>query len=62
MSGRRYLCRSIASCIGLIARAIQKWVVDQHLFDFLRQLQRGQLQQLNGLLQLRREREMLRNA
>ena len=39
-----------------IARTFQKRVVDQHLLDFLRQLQSGELQQLNGLLQLRRQR------
>ena len=36
--------------------------LDEHLLHFLAQLQRGELQQLDGLLQLRRERKMLRNA
>ena len=41
---------------------LEKRIVDEHLLDFLRQLQRGQLQQLYRLLQLRRERQVLRDA
>ena len=39
----------------------QKRVFVEHLLDFLAQLQRGELQQANGLLQLWRERQVLRN-
>jgi hypothetical protein len=42
--------------------ALQKRVLVQHLVDFLRQLQRGQLQQADRLLQLGRERQMLGHA
>ena len=47
--------------VGLVL-ALQEGVVLQHLLDFARQLQRGQLQQANRLLQLRRERQVLRGA
>ena len=43
----------------LIGRALQKRVVIQHLVNLLAELQRGQLQQLDGLLQLGRERQVL---
>ena len=46
----------------IVGRELQKRVVVEHLLDFLRQLQGGQLQQANRLLQLRRKRQMLRNA
>ena len=42
-------------------RQLQKRVLVQHLLDFLAQLQRRELQQTNRLLQLRRQRQMLRN-
>jgi hypothetical protein len=47
---------------GFVGVEFQERVVVQHLLDFLAQLQRGQLQQADGLLQLRRQRQMLRNA
>ena len=40
----------------------KKRVVVQHLFDFLAQLQGGELQQADGLLQLWRECQVLRDA
>ena len=45
-----------------LIRELQKRVLVQHLLDFLAQLQRRELQQTNRLLQLRRQRQMLRNA
>ena len=47
---------------GFFFSALQKGVVVQHLVDFLRQLQRGQLQQADRLLQLGRERQVLGHA
>lgn len=44
---------------GIVRGQLQKRVVVEHLLDFLGQLQGGQLQQPDGLLQLRRERQML---
>ena len=41
---------------------LQKRIFIEHLLDFLAQLQRGELQQANGLLQLGRERQMLRDS
>ena len=38
---------------------LQEGVLVEHLLDFLRQLERGQLQQPDRLLQLRRQRKML---
>mgnify|MGYP001573305263 CR=1 FL=1 len=38
---------------------LQQRIVGQQMFQFLVQLQRGQLQQADRLLQLRREREVL---
>ncbi len=38
---------------------LQEGVLVEHLLDFLRQLERGQLQQPDRLLQLRRQRQML---
>ena len=38
----------------------KKWIFVKHLPDFLAQLKRGQLEQANRLLQLRRQREVLR--
>src|SRR6185312_7186942 len=51
----------------LLARRIllgdfQKRVLVQHLLDFLAQFQRRELQQPDRLLQLRRQRQMLRDA
>ena len=43
----------------VVVGQLQQRVVGQHLLDFLRQLQRGQLQQADGLLQLGGERQML---
>ena len=45
----------------LVGVLLQKRVVVQHLPHFLAQFQRGQLQQPDGLLQLRRERQVLGN-
>ena len=39
---------------------LQKRVFIEHLLDFLAQLKRGKLEQANRLLQLWRERQMLR--
>ena len=47
---------------GSVLRHFQKRVFVQHLLDFLAQFERGELQQANRLLQLRGEREMLRDA
>ena len=40
----------------------EKRIVLQHLLDLLREFERGQLQQSDRLLQLRRERQVLRDA
>jgi hypothetical protein len=48
--------------LGRLGLGFQKRVLVEHLLDLLRHFQRGQLQQPDGLLQLRRERQMLRNA
>jgi uncharacterized membrane protein YqiK len=45
-----------------VFRYLEKRVVVQHLVDFLAELQRRQLQQPDGLLQLGRERQMLGDA
>ena len=50
---------------GVIERIVdplQQRIVGQDLFQFLMQFQRRQLQQADRLLQLRRERQMLRDA
>ena len=47
---------------SLVVFALKKRVLVQHLLDFLAQLQRGQLQKPNRLLQLRRKRQVLRDA
>ena len=47
---------------GLVLGYFQKRVLVEHLLHFLAKLQRGELQQPNGLLQLGRQRQMLRNA
>ena len=44
---------------GCVLFRLEKGVLVQHLADFLVQLQRRQLQQADGLLQLGRERQML---
>jgi hypothetical protein len=41
---------------------LEKGVLLEHLLDFLLQLQRRQLQQADRLLQLRRQRQVLRQA
>ena len=45
-----------------VVLGLQEGVLFEHLLDFLVQLQRGQLQQADGLLQLRRERQVLGKA
>ena len=47
---------------GTVIFAVQKRVVVEHLLDFLAQLQCGELQQADGLLQLRRQSQMLGDA
>jgi hypothetical protein len=47
---------------GFFGGQLEKRVLVEHLLDFLAELQRGELQQPDRLLQLRRERQMLRNA
>ena len=42
-----------------VVKALEQRVVRQDLFEFLVEFQRGQLQQPDGLLQLRSEREVL---
>src|SRR5204863_8924643 len=42
--------------------ALERRVLHQHALDFLVELDGGELQQLDRLLQLRREREVLREA
>jgi hypothetical protein len=49
----------VSAVVGL---QLQKGVVVEHLLDFLAQFERRQLQQPDRLLQLRRERQMLRDA
>ena len=44
---------------GLVV-GFEEGVALEHLLDFLVQLQRGQLQQADGLLQLGRQRQVLR--
>ena len=48
--------------IERIIHALQQRIVRQHGLQLLMQFQRGQLQQTNGLLQLRGQRQMLRYA
>jgi hypothetical protein len=47
---------------GLVLGQLKKRVFVEHLLHFLTQFQGGELQQADGLLQLGRERQMLRNA
>jgi len=48
--------------LKLVVGTLQKGILVQQLLDFLVQLQRGKLQQTDGLLQLGRERQVLGDA
>ncbi len=45
--------------LGLFHAELEEGVVVQHLLDFLAELERGQLQQPDGLLELWREGQVL---
>ena len=60
--GRLALGRRVEGTGRRIVLGFQKRVLVEHLPHFLVQLQRGQLQQPDRLLQLRRQRQVLRQA
>src|SRR5262245_41079921 len=61
LGAARALGRSLAGSGGLFL-GFEERVLVEHLLDFLLQLERRQLQQADRLLQLRRQRQMLREA
>ena len=60
--GRLALGRRVVGAGRRIVLGFQERVLVEHLAHFLMQLQRGQLQQPDRLLQLRRQRQVLRQA
>ena len=54
--------QAVLLALGRLVVDFQKRIGLEHLLDFLRQLQGGELQKADRLLQLRRERQMLRDA
>ena len=56
------MLQPVGLAFGQVFGTFKKRVLVEHLLDFLCHFQRGQLQQPDGLLQLRRERQVLRDA
>ena len=62
LGGRRTLGRRRIERRRRFLVGFEEGVLLEHLLDFLVQLERGQLQQADRLLQLRRQRQVLRQA